>query len=372
MPGTDNSMRPFSLLIKPASARCNLHCDYCFYYDKLSLYQGTSQTVMSRELLDLLTMTYLAQPMPDYNFIWQGGEPLLMGFDFYHEAVRLQNKHGRPGSLVYNSLQTNGILLTEDMAKLCADYGFLVGISIDGPHELHDMYRKYHDGRGSHSDVMRGLELLQKHGVEHNAMVLVSKANVKDPEAVYKYLTGLGIMHHQYVPCVEFDLNGRALPWTITGSEWGKFLKKLFYAWQAQDIYRVSVRNFDAVMLRLMNKDAGICSMAAACDAYFVVEYNGDIYPCDFFVEPQLKLGNIKNMSWLQLQDSPLYRDFACEKQNWSDRCELCGYNFLCCGDCQKCRIHTGDSGRESWLCEGWMDFYDEILAEFEKIISRL
>jgi len=241
-------MNPFSLLIKPASADCNLRCEYCFYLDRSELYPETKKHRMSQEVLERMISSYMALPQQQYTFGWQGGEPTLMGVEFFREAVRLQKKHGRMGAIVANGLQTNATLIDDEFAAHLAKYNFLVGVSIDGPEELHNTYRKNAGGGGSHADVMRGVESLKRNNAEFNVLVLVNKANVRQARRVYRYLCENGIFHHQYIPCVEFDENGELLPFAINGGEWGDFLCELYDLWLPDDTRRVSIRYFDALL----------------------------------------------------------------------------------------------------------------------------
>ncbi len=272
-----------------------------------------------------------------------------------------------------NGLQTNATLLDEEFAAHLAAYRFLVGVSLDGPAEVHDRFRRDAAGRGSHADVLRGIECLRRAGVEFNALVLVSSANVHRARDVYRYLRGLGIAYHQYIPCVEFDRDGRPLPYTITGPQWGDFLCQIFDEWISSDVGLVSIRRFDSVLNMLLNGRADACNMSRNCNQYFVVEHNGDVYPCDFFVDEDKKLGNIITDSWESLQNSPRYVRFGKQKARWNPRCARCEYLALCAGDCLKHRIYGGgDAGRLSWLCEGWRRFYAHSLPAFEALARSI
>ncbi|MCJ7810094.1 MAG: radical SAM protein, partial [Desulfobulbaceae bacterium] len=285
-------MKPFSLLIKPASADCNLGCEYCFYLDKCRLYPETSRHRMSEGVLEQLVKSYLATSQPVYVFGWQGGEPLLMGVDFFRKITEFQQQYGKKGHIVSNGLQTNATLIDDEIADHLARYRFLLGCSLDGPAEAHNQYRKTAGGRSTHGEVLKGIETLVRHDVEFNILVLVSRANVGQPAKVYDYLVDRGYRFQQYIPCVEFDPDGNLLPFAITGEEWGSFMCQLFDRWYTRDTQRVSIRHFDAVLHKIIQNRDQVCSLARNCCQYFVVEYNGDIYPCDFFVEGRFKIGN--------------------------------------------------------------------------------
>lgn len=365
-------IRQFSLLIKPVSADCNLACSYCFYLPKAGLYPGTLRHRMSKKTLERVISSYLSTGQPIYSFAWQGGEPTLMGVEFYRQVVELQSRHGSPGATVANALQTNATLITEEMARFFSAYRFLVGVSLDGPQELHDRYRRNRKGNGSYRRVLRGIELLMKHRVEVNVLVAVHAGNVDKPREVYRFLVGKGMSFHQYIPIVEFDERGDPLPFTILPEQWGAFLEGIYEQWLS-DGGKVSVRLFDAILARLVGQEPVMCSMGRDCRQYVLVEYNGDIYPCDFFVRPELRLGNILDVDWQILLDSPRYRDFGLRKSLWNERCQVCPYLELCHGDCPKHRLYTdGDPSRLSWLCAGWKAFYDRSLSGFQRIARRI
>jgi uncharacterized protein len=389
-------MRPFSLLVKPASADCNLDCEYCFYTAKSALYPETLRHRMSDEVLEQMMRNFFAAPQREFAFGWQGGEPTLMGQAFFERAVELQRRYAPPGSTVTNGLQTNGTLIDDAFAAWLAENRFLVGISIDGPADVHDRYRRTSAGGGSHAHVMRGLEALERHGVEYNVLALVTQANVREPEALYEYLKGLGISHHQYIPCVETDEAGALTDYSVPGEEWGAFLCGLFDAWAPADAAEVSIRFFDSVLTKILNGHATVCYMGKDCRHYFVVEHSGDIYPCDFYVEPERKLGNVAHDHFVELWRSAAYRDFGREKRRWGETCAGCPYLEYCAGDCPKMRLESGGGcgsdnpaagghhgaggaagdaaavgagiATPSVLCEGWKQFYAHALPRLEEL----
>jgi len=367
-------MRPFSLLTKPASADCNLNCTYCFYLDHCKLYPETVRHRMSDEVLETLIKSYMSTIQPQYGFGWQGGEPTMMGFDFFQKMVNLQKKHGKSGMQVSNGLQTNATLITEDMAKLFSDYHFLLGVSVDGPEDVHNVYRTNRSGKGSYAQVMKGIELLKKNNVEFNILTLVSQSNVHRASEIYHYLVDNGFYYHQYIPCCEFDADGNKLPFAITGDEWGNFLNTIYDEWYQKDTRKVSVRFFDSLLTKLVDNQYNICHMGRNCCQYFVVEYNGDIYPCDFFVEKDLKLGNIQKNSWKELQESPKYKQFGTQKKQWHNACDTCEYLIFCSGDCLKNRLigPTPSPENVSWLCSGWKTFFNHSLDGFNKLAEKI
>jgi uncharacterized protein len=364
---------PFSLLVKPASADCNLRCRYCFYLPKRSLYPGAGVRRMNEEVLERLISSFMATPQEQHAFGWQGGEPTLLGHQFFRAVIRLQRRHGRLGAVVSNGLQTNGTLLDEPLARVLARYRFLVGVSLDGPEEVHDAYRKDAAGGPSHARVLEGVALLRRFGVEHNVLTLVSDANISDGGSLYRYLRDAGFSYHQYIPCVELDTDGEPAAFSVRPEDWGRFLCEVFDAWHEADTSRVSVRLFDSILVRLIEGVANVCSMGCDCRQYLLVEHNGDVYPCDFFVEPSTRLGNIMESEWAELLASPIYESFGRRKSQVNAACTACPYWGLCAGDCQKHRGSlSSDPRRLSCLCAGWRRFFAHALPRLRTMADGL
>ena len=365
-------MKPFSLLIKPASADCNLRCDYCFYIDHLEKVRKNPR--MSNEVLEKIISSYMQTNQENnYAFGWQGGEPLMMGLEFFQTAVELQKEYAPPGATLSNGLQTNGTLITENFARFFNKYKFLLGVSLDGPPNLHDIYRKTIGQKLTHSSVMRGIQHLKQNQVEFNILILVNNENVSKTREIYNYLVENGFYYHQYIPCVEFDEKDQLKPFSITGVEWGTFLCDLFEQWQKEDKNRVSIRLFDSILEYLIYGRYNVCHMGNDCRQYFVVEYDGSVYPCDFFVRDKLVLGNILVDSWEKMSESPIYRKFGLKKSLWNSLCYQCHFNDLCHGDCQKFRIGSPNTSKTlSHLCKGWKMFYARVLPQFKLIAARI
>lgn len=368
------SLKPFSLLIKPASADCNLRCKYCFYLDHCSFYPEERRHRMSEEVLERMIATYMQTVQPQYAFGWQGGEPTLMGLDFFKKVVDLQKQFGRSGAVVGNGLQTNATLLDPPFAEFISRHNFLVGVSVDGPARIHDHFRLTAGGQGSHTQVMQGIRHLTEAKAQFNILTLVSQSNVAGAATVYDYLCSNGWLFHQYIPCVEFDGSGNLLPFAINGEEWGEFMCRIFDAWYPGDTRRVSIRHFDSILTLMVDGRPNACYLDRNCCQYFVVEYNGDIFPCDFYVDKGLRLGNVRSDNWEDLQQSPLYRDFGSRKCHWNPDCSVCEYVDVCSGDCLKNRWYCGgDSSRRlSALCAGWKMFYSHTLDRFKELAEGI
>ncbi len=366
-------MRPFTLLVKPVSADCNLRCEYCFYLEKKQLYPDTACHRMSDEVLEQMIKSYMATEQPMYTFGWQGGEPTLMGAEFFAKVVKYQKIYGRHGARVGNGLQTNGTLLTEELTSLFGQHKFLAGCSLDGPAVLHDRYRLTAGGKSTHADVLHGIKLLEQHHVEYNILSLVSQSNVGHARTVYRYLKERGVQYHQYIPCVEFNEQGELLPFSINGEQWGDFLCELFDEWYQADRITVSIRYFDSILTKIISNVDNICSLGQNCCQYLVVEYNGDVYPCDFFVEPSLKLGNIMEQSWEEMLNSSIYLEFGAQKRQWHKQCDTCDCLDLCAGDCLKHRMYAGNPPQHlSYLCSGWKRFISYSRNRFEKLAKNI
>jgi uncharacterized protein len=364
-------MNDFSLLIKPAAADCNLRCAYCFYMGRQGLTQPHPR--MSDAVLERLIARYMrSRQAESYTFSWQGGEPALVGLDFFKRVVELQMRYALPGSVVCNGFQTNGTLITDELAAFLARYKFLFGVSLDGPAHLHDFYRKTRGGRATHASVLEGIERLRKHGVEYNILALVNDRTVKQPREIYGYFKNRGLFHQQYVPCVEFDAAGRLLPYSVTAHQWGDFLCEIFDRWIREDVRRVSVRLFDSILEYLVSGKRNSCAMGTDCRQYLVVEYDGSVYPCDFFVRDDLSLGNVMNGTFRGFLESPVYRGFGLEKSNYGDECRSCPWLAYCQGDCQKFRPSIGARPSRSALCEGWKAFYAHALPRLQQVADGI
>ena len=365
-------MKPFSLLIKPASADCNLRCEYCFYIDHLDGLEEVPR--MSDEILEAMIASYMKTNQGNtYAFGWQGGEPTIMGLKFFKKVVELQQKYGKPGTVVQNGLQTNCTLITNEMAKFFGEYKFLLGVSLDGPEYLHDHYRKTIGQKPTHALVMRGIENLKRYKVEFNILTLVNNLTVKKAKEIYNYHKDKGFFYHQYIPCVEYDDHNNPYHFSITGEDWGTFLCELFDEWIKEDVNTVSVRLFDSIIEYLVFNRYNVCNIQENCCQYFVVEYDGNVYPCDFFVRKDLVLGNVLTGTWDDFLDSPIYHQFGRQKALWNDECNACPYLYLCHGGCQKNRVGGPQSSKTlSVLCQGWKKFYTHALSRFEVLAKKV
>jgi uncharacterized protein len=362
-----------SLLIKPASAVCNLDCSYCFYLDReADPYQSLPARRMTLETLERLVDTYLFYSYPNSIFAFQGGEPTLAGLGFFQKLVDFQQQHGRNGQSVSNAMQTNAVLLDENWCELFRGYNWLLGVSLDGPEDVHDLYRFNKEGRGTWKRVMESVELLKKQRVEFNILCVLSQANVGKPKELYRFFRGLGIDNVQYIPLAEFDGAGNPLPFTITAEQYGRFLCETFDLWWPER-RRMRIRFFDNIAEALAGQKPGTCTMHETCDSYVVVEYNGDVYPCDFFVESGWKLGNIELDSWPEIARRTRRYSFARKKTLAHPECQVCEWQSICHGGCPKFRHGPHRQFEDlDYFCQAYKMIYARSAGPLREEVKKL
>lgn len=362
---------PFNLIIKPSGSTCNLRCEYCYYLEKQQIVapNESSRTFMSDELLEHTVRSYIeAQPAgtQEIFFSWQGGEPLLMGLSFFRKAEALQQKYKRSGMKISNALQTNATLLDDEYAKFFKDHGYLIGVSIDGPEDIHDHFRKDARGRGSFREVMRGYELAMKHELDVNTLTTVNGFNASKPGEVYEFLKSIDSKFLQFIPIVIKDEISED-PMTVTGRQWGNFLCSVFSTWVNQDVGRYFVQHFDLFFSRYLGYPSNLCVHAPVCGRALILEHNGNLYSCDHFVDTEHLLGNIKDTDIVKMVDSTRQRQFGQSKSSGlSDACRKCEYLGLCYGGCLRNRIDRMPNGQmQNHLCTGYSMFFNYSRAYF-------
>ncbi len=359
------------ILIKPTSADCNLACTYCFYRPKASLYPQISHHRMSDEVLQELTRQALSMD-ESTSFCWQGGEPTLMGLDFYRRAVQLQQQMAQPGQQVINSLQTNAVVIDEQWATFLAQYHVLVGVSLDGPEQMHDRYRTYPDGSGSYAQVMVAIDALRQQEAEFNILVLLTAANVNYPQAVAKFFGDHDLRYLQFVPCGEITEEGQPAEFSITARQYGRFLCEMFDVWVAE-LGSLYVRMFDELLITYAQHTTPSCKFKTSCQEYFVCEYNGDIYPCDFFCAPQWRVGNITEQPLAEIISSPLRHQFAARKSQWAQQCRECGWFDLCHGGCPKYRtLFDTNPAKPTCFCPAYRALFAHSRSRLEQIAHQI
>lgn len=376
----------FQVLAKPIGPTCNLACEYCYYLDKQRLYPGAPDFRMPDAVLESFVRQYLAaQDLPEIPFAWQGGEPLLLGVDFFRRVVELQAKHCPAGKRVTNALQTNGTLLTDEWCRFFREHNFLVGISLDGPRLLHDQYRLDKGGRPTFERAVRGLELLARHGVEFNTLTVVHRGNSRKPLQVYRFLREHGSRFMQFIPLVERggantlaeapdlcgtgfqpvvhgqDAHATVTPWTVEPLAFGDFLCGIFDEWLRHDVGQVFVQLFEVQLALRMGVPSALCVFAETCGKGVALEHNGDLYACDHYVYPRHKLGNIQAQPLAELLQLPRQLAFGAAKRDRLPRqCRECELLWACRGECPKHRFVTTADGEPglNYLCPGYQRFF--------------
>lgn len=371
--------RPLYVMTKPAGASCNLACEYCYYLEKLQLYRHDARHVMSDEMLEHFVKQYIeSQTMQQVLFCWHGGETLMRPLSFYEKVIRLQRQYAQ-GRQIDNVIQTNGTMIDDRWAHFFHDQGWLVGVSIDGPEEFHDEYRRNKTGRPSWRQVMRGINYLNKHQVEWNAMAVVNDFNADYPLDFYQFFKDIGCHYLQFTPIVERisphtdgrhlasmadDAQAELADFSVTPEQWGHFLCTVFDQWVRNDVGSTFVQLFDATLANWMGMEGSLCTMARECGHAGVMEYNGDVYSCDHFVFPEYKLGNIRDNTLTEMMYSERQRAFGQNKyRSLPQQCKSCQYLFACHGECPKNRFSETAQGEPglNYLCQGYYRFFEHV-----------
>ncbi len=361
----------FHVMMKPRGAICNLDCKYCYFLAKEDLYPGSGFR-MSENLLEEYVRQYIeAQQVPEVTFAWQGGEPTLMGLDFFRKAVEFQKKHQKPGTRLFNSLQTNGTLLDRDWCRFFHENDFLIGLSLDGPRALHDAYRVDKGGKPTFDTVMRAAEMMQSHEVEFNILTTVHAANAGHPVEVYRFMRDVVKTRFiQFIPIVERDNEtgyqegSEVTNRSVTGKQYGRFLIGIFDEWVRRDVGNMYVQIFDVSLAAWSGQSPGLCIFMETCGDALALEHNGDLYSCDHYVEPDYRLGNITEIPMMDMVLSEQQRAFGQAKLDTLPQyCLSCDVRFICNGGCPKNRIINTPDGEPglNYLCEGYKAFFHHI-----------
>jgi uncharacterized protein len=368
MTETQNYLPEFQIFVKPAGARCNLRCRYCYYLEKLSKCQGESDLVMTDEILGKYIIQHIeATEGPVVFFSWHGGEPLLAGIDFYRKALEFQRRHLPRGKSAINGIQTNATLIDRDWAWLFRMEKFIVGVSMDGPGELHNHFRRGPSGRTSFSETLRGFEMLMQEGVSPEILCVVNSFNAGYPLAVYDFFRNIGAENITFLPLVEPrpDLPGGVTPASVSADAFGSFLIAIFDEWVEKDIGRIKIQIFEEAARTAFNQEHTLCIFRENCGAVPVIEANGDFYSCDHFVNSENLVGNIRNNSVAGLLYSDKQKAFGLAKSgSLPYYCKICDVRTMCNGECPKNRFITAPDGEPglNYLCSGYRAFFRHCL----------
>ncbi len=365
---TSDSPKAFHIMAKPTGSACNLRCGYCFFLKKESLYPGSNFRMSAQVHEAYIRQLLEFHRTPRVTVAWQGGEPTLMGLDFYRHSVEFQKKYQKPGTHIENTFQTNGILLNDEWCRFFRENNFLVGLSMDGPRELHDFYRKDKAGRGTFDRVVRAARLLQKYKVECNILCTVNSKNAGHPLEVYRFFRDeLGFPYIQFIPIVERkDESGFQEGEMVTGrsvqpGQFGRFLIEIFDEWVRRDVGKMFVLNFDGALAGWLGMAGTLCIFGPTCGLGMALEHNGDLYSCDHFVEPNHCLVNILTTPMIELVVSEQQRKFGRNKKDSLPRyCRECAVLSICNGECPKNRFSKTPDGEPglNYLCAGYKAFF--------------
>jgi uncharacterized protein len=357
--------RGFQVFVKPIGSACNLDCRYCYYLEKGSLYPGGGSSRMPDDILEEYIAQHIeASPDEVIRFSWHGGEPTLLGLDYFRRIVELQRRHQPPDRRIANGIQTNGTLLDEDWCRFLAAEGFAVGLSLDGPQEMHDRYRVTRDGEPTHERAMLGYRLLRRHRVNTDILCVVNAHNVRFPLKVYRFLKKIDAQYITFLPMVEpqTGAEGGVSPISVPAEAWGAFLCAVFDEWRDRDIGRVKVQIFEEATRTAFNQEHSICIFRPTCGDIPVVEHNGDFYSCDHYVDVEHRLGNIVETPLVELLESPAQRAFGRAKLEALPRyCRGCEVRAMCNGGCPKNRFLETPDGEPglNYLCAGYRRFFN-------------
>ena len=392
--GTDTPQRRhLHVMGKPVGPICNLDCKYCFYLEKEKLYPSPRKFVMSDEVLDNYVRQYIAsQPGLEVSFAWQGGEPTLLGVGYFRKVVELQARYAN-GKTIGNSIQTNGTLLDDEWCRFFKENRFLVGISVDGPRELHERYRVDKLQRSTFDKVMAGVELLKRHEVEFNTLTVVHRESARHPLEVYRFLKEIGSTFIQFIPLVERSTDAglaapplplavdnvaqstTVTPWSVDARDYGNFLVDVFQEWVRHEVGRIFVQVFEVALSNWMGLGSSLCIFAETCGRALALEHNGDVYACDHYVYPRYKLGNLLNHQLEELADLPSQQSFGSAKRDTlPDYCRQCDVRFACNGECPRNRFVNTPDGQPglNYLCTGYRHFFRTIDPHMKEMARLL
>jgi uncharacterized protein len=368
--------KAFNILAKPIGPICNLNCRYCFYLEKEKLYPKEKKWKMSPQVLERFVQQYIeSQDVDQIHFVWQGGEPALLGVEFFEKVVAMQGKYSN-GKQIMNAFQTNGVLLNDAWCAFFAENHFLIGLSIDGPQHLHDQYRMKKGGQSAFDSVLRGIGFLKKHQIAFNTLTAINRTNAYHPIEVYQFLKEIGQGFMQFIPIVERNPSDKfseyVTEWSVESDQFGTFLCEIFGAWVRNDVGKIFIQTFDVALESWVGMHPNLCVFSETCGKALALEHNGDLYACDHFVFPEYKIGNIMEQPLVSLVESEKQIRFGKDKKDrLPEFCLACDVHFACRGGCPKNRLVATPDGEAglNYLCEGYQTFF-HLIAPYMRFMA--
>jgi len=373
MPLPEAASREFQIMVKPIGSVCNIDCKYCYYLSKRDLYPGATSFKFDEALLDRYVAQHIAaSPRDTVLFSWHGGEPTVLGVDYYRRVMELQKKHAPPGKEILNGIQTNGTLIDEEWCEFLAQHKWYVGLSLDGPRELHDTFRYDKQGRATHGQVVAAYKMLRKHGIHVDVLCVVNAKNARQPKAVYRFFKDLGVRFLQFLPVVARKPDGTLTPETVPAQAYGEFLNEIFDEWVRNDTGKIVIQNFDEAARPYLGAEHALCIFRKTCGDVAALEHNGDLYACDHYVRKDHLLGNIRDKTIAEMIESPFQQEFGRKKADLPKFCKECEFLDLCNGGCPKDRLISAPDGEPglNYLCAGFKTFFGHTKPYFQELAA--
>lgn len=367
-------MRNLNLLIKPASSTCNLRCRYCFYYDVADNREVKNYGIMNDRTLENMVKKVFEDVEYSANFAFQGGEPTAAGLEYFEKFHKLVEKYNTKNIIVNFSLQTNGTLLNKKWLELFKKYNYLIGLSLDGNKDIHDTFRIDSKGEGTFSKVLKATKMLKKADVDFNILCVVNKLTAQNGKLVYNFLRNNGFRYYQFIPCLDSLSCSEEKDYTLTASDYGKFLDETFNLWY-EDIMsgkRISVRHFDNYIKILLGEEPEACDMVGQCNMNAVLESDGSMYPCDFYVLDEYKVGNINDSSFIELFKSDKEMAFLNSSLAVDKKCRVCRYFRICRGGCRRHKEIVEDGLLENRFCESYKYFFERNIEKMMQVAEYI